>query len=170
MVKNKYYWDMLLPATEIESAKTYFQQLQSGNFPSCYEGNWVSLDGSQRLINWTNTCLVGEDGAVQYIIRTGIDITLRRQTEAALERLRLQNELILSSAGQGIFGLDLEGKTTFINPAALAMTGYESGEMLGQNIHELIHYRKADGTHYPAEECPSIAPSGMERSNRWLMI
>ena len=154
MVQGKPYWDLLLPATEIESAKTYFQQLQAGNFPSCYEGYWVSLDGSQRLINWTNTCLVGKDGTVQYIIRTGIDITRRRQTEAALERLRLQNELILASAGQGIFGLDLEGNTTFINPAALEMTGYESGEMLGQNIHELIHYRKADGTLSPAEECP----------------
>ena len=154
MVQGEYYWDLLLPAAEIEPAKTYFQQLQAGNFPSCYEGYWVSLDGNQRLINWTNTCLVGEDGTVQYIISTGIDITRRRQTEAALERLRLQNELILSSAGQGIFGLDLEGNTTFINPAALAMTGYESGEMLGQNIHELIHYRKADGTRYPAEECP----------------
>ena len=154
MVQGKHYWDLLLPATEIESAKTYFQQLQAGNFPSCYEGYWVSLDGNQRLINWTNTCLVGEDGTVQYIISTGIDITRRRQTEAALERLRLQNELILASAGQGIFGLDLEGNTTFINPAALEMIGYESGELLGQNIHELIHYRKADGTLYPAEECP----------------
>jgi diguanylate cyclase (GGDEF)-like protein/PAS domain S-box-containing protein len=154
MVKGKYYWDLLLPAAEIESAKTYFQQLRAGNFPSCYESYWVSLDGNQRLINWTNTCLVGEDGTVQYIISTGIDITRRRQTEAALERLRLQNEMILSSAGQGIFGLDLEGKTTFINPAALEMTGYESGELLGQNIHEVIHYRKADGTHYPAEACP----------------
>ena len=154
MVKGKYYWDLLLPATEIESAKTYFQQLQAGNFPSCYEGYWVSLDGNQRLINWTNTCLVGEDGTVHYIISTGIDITRRRQIEAALERLRVQNELILASAGQGIFGLDLEGNTTFINPAALEMTGYESGELLGQNIHEIIHYRKADGTLYPAEECP----------------
>jgi diguanylate cyclase (GGDEF)-like protein/PAS domain S-box-containing protein len=154
VVKGKYYWDLLLPATEVESAKTYFQQLQAANFPSSYEGYWVSLDGNQRLIGWTNTCLVGEDGMVQYIISTGIDITRRRQIEAALERLRVQNELILASAGQGIFGLDLEGNTTFINPEALAMTGYESGELLGQNIHEIIHYRKADGTLYPAEECP----------------
>jgi PAS domain S-box-containing protein len=59
-VRGTYYWDLLLPATEIESATTYFQQLQGGNFPSSYEGYWVSLDGNQRLIDWTNTCLVGE--------------------------------------------------------------------------------------------------------------
>ena len=154
VVKGKHYWDLLLPETEIESAKTYFQQLQAGNFPSSYEGYWMNLDGNQRLIDWTNTGLVGEDGTVHYVISTGIDITRRRQIEAALEQLRVQNELILASAGQGIFGLDLEGNTIFINPAALEMTGYDSGELLGQNIHEIIHYRKADGTLYPAEECP----------------
>ncbi len=153
-VRGKQVWDLLLPAAEIEPAKTIFQQLRGGNFPSCFEGYWVGTDGSHRLISWTNTCLLGDDGTVQYVIGTGIDITLRRRTEAALERLRLQNEMILTSAGEGIFGLDQEGNATFINPAALEMTGYESGELLGQKIHEIIHYQKADGTRYPTEECP----------------
>lgn len=62
--------------------------------------------------------------------------------------------MILASAGEGIFGLDLEGNTTFINPAALELTGYQSRELLGHNMHEIIHYQKADGTPFPAIECP----------------
>ncbi len=154
VVKGKHYWDLLLPAAEIEPAKTYFQQLRAGSFPSCYEGYWVNIDGSHRLINWTNTCLVGEDGAVRHIIGTGIDITRRRQAEAALERLRLQNEMILNAAGEGIFGVDLEGRATFFNPAALEKFGYQAEELLGQLMHELIHYMKTDGSPLPREDCP----------------
>ena len=157
VVKGKHYWDLLLPAAEIESAKTYLQQLRAGNFPSCYESYWVSLDGTRRLINWTNTCLVGEDGVVRHIIGTGIDITRRRQAEAALERLRLQNEMILNAAGEGIFGVDLEGRTTFINPAALEKLGYQAEELLGRLMHELIHYMKNNGSPHPMEDCPLYA-------------
>ena len=82
------------------------------------------------------------------------DITERQQSEEALERLLRQNELILNSAGEGIFQLDLSGEVTFINPAASNLTGYQAGELYQRNIHELIHYQKADGSPYPLEECP----------------
>ena len=82
------------------------------------------------------------------------DITERQQAEEALERLRRQNELILNSAGEGIFQLNLSGEVTFVNPAASNLTGYQAGEMYQRNIHELIHYKKADGSPYPLEECP----------------
>ena len=82
------------------------------------------------------------------------DITERRQAEAALDKLRSQNEMILNSAGEGIFGLDLTGRVTFSNPTTSILSGYEAHELLGQSFHELIHYRKPDGSPYPEEECP----------------
>ena len=156
-VKGRHVWDLLLPAAEIEPAKIIFQQLRAGNFPSSFEGYWVGADGSHLLISWTNTCLVGADGTVQYVIRTGIDITQRRRTEAALERLRLQNEMILIAAGEGIFGVDLGGCATFVNPAALEKLGYPAAELLGQPMHQLIHNRKEDGRINPKEDCPLCA-------------
>lgn len=73
------------------------------------------------------------------------------------EELRASEErsrLLLDSAGEGIFGVDSRGIVTFINPAALAMLGYEEDEIMGQPVHELIHHSLADGTEYPQDRCP----------------
>ncbi len=81
------------------------------------------------------------------------DITERKRAEEAFERLSRQNELILNSAGEGIYGLDLEGRTTFINPAAAQMIGWEVEELLGQSQHAVLHHSKPDGSPYPREDC-----------------
>jgi len=62
--------------------------------------------------------------------------------------------LLLNSAAEGIYGLDLEGNCTFFNPAGLKLLGYQSeSELLGRNLHEITHHTRADGTPYPADEC-----------------
>ncbi len=68
-----------------------------------------------------------------------------------------QNELILRSAGEGIYGLDTNGKTTFVNPAAARMLGCAPEDIIGQPMHQLLHHTKADGSPYPAEDCPIYA-------------
>jgi PAS domain S-box-containing protein len=68
-----------------------------------------------------------------------------------------QNELILHSVGEGIFGLDLQGNSTFVNPAAAKILGYELEELIEKGIHGLIHHTKMDGSPYPEEECPTYA-------------
>lgn len=62
--------------------------------------------------------------------------------------------LLLESTGEGIFGIDLEGRCIFINRAAAAMLGYRQDEVLGRNMHRLIHHAHADGRHYPESDCP----------------
>ncbi|MEE4262161.1 MAG: PAS domain-containing protein, partial [Desulfobacteraceae bacterium] len=74
----------------------------------------------------------------------------QKQLEAAVER----SSLILDSAGEGIFGVDMDGKVAFINPAANQMLGYGPDELIGQEVHEKIHHSHADGSGYPREECP----------------
>ncbi len=77
----------------------------------------------------------------------------KRVTEAFNE-LNRNNELILKSAGEGIYGLDNEGNTTFINPAAAKMIGYSPEELIGKQQHSVLHHTKPDGSPYPREECP----------------
>lgn len=84
-------------------------------------------------------------------------ITERARAEEALEELRRQNELILNAAGEGIYGLDTQGNTTFVNPAAARMIGYEPAELIGKPQHDILHHSKPDGTPYPREECPIYA-------------
>jgi PAS domain S-box-containing protein len=77
----------------------------------------------------------------------------REQAEEQLQQATRQKELILRSAGEGIFGLDLEGNTTFCNPAAAKMLGYHTEDLLGKPQHALIHHSKPDGSPYPREDC-----------------
>lgn len=78
----------------------------------------------------------------------------RQRARDSLKRLSRQNELILRSAGEGIYGLNLEGKTTFVNPAAARILGYEVEELLGQCMYILLNHSNADGTPYRWEENP----------------
>lgn len=78
-------------------------------------------------------------------------------TQQALDDLRKlshQNELILRSAAEGIFGLDLDGKTVFVNDAALGMLGFQREEMIGHSIHRLSHHTTAGGKPVVLDDCP----------------
>jgi two-component system sensor histidine kinase/response regulator len=73
------------------------------------------------------------------------------------EELRVSEErtrLLLESAGEGIIGVSLDGKMTFVNPAACRMLGYSPDEFEGKELHILIHYAHEDGSSYPQEDCP----------------
>ncbi|MCA9420570.1 MAG: PAS domain S-box protein, partial [Nitrospira sp.] len=85
------------------------------------------------------------------------DITERKKSEEQAKQLSRQNELILSSAGDGIYGLDLKGRTTFVNPAGAKMLGYEPQELIGSFMHGTVHHSKPDGSPYPSEACPMYA-------------
>ena len=74
-----------------------------------------------------------------------------------LEKLRIRNELILNAAGEGIYGLDNKGNTTFVNPAAAEMIGWDPDELIGKSQHKILHHSRADGSHYPNTECPIYA-------------
>ena len=62
--------------------------------------------------------------------------------------------LLLESTGEGIYGIDMQGRCTFINRAGAAMIGQAYDEIIGQDMHDLIHHHRPDGTPYPVEKCP----------------
>ncbi len=74
-----------------------------------------------------------------------------------LAQITRHNQSILNAANEGIYGLDLNGNTTFLNASATKMTGYSAKELIGQHTHNFIHHLKSDGSHYPEEECPIYA-------------
>ena len=90
-----------------------------------------------------NEFYIGERRAYTGVVR---DITEKKQAQWSLERLTRQNELILKSVGDGIFGVNLEGKITFYNPSALKMTRYNEDELEGKSLHEILSIISREGS------------------------
>jgi PAS domain S-box-containing protein len=67
---------------------------------------------------------------------------------------RDQLDLLLQSTGEGIYGVDLDGRCVFINRAGANILGYRAEQVLGHNMHDLMHHTRPDGSHYPATDCP----------------
>ena len=101
--------------------------------------------------------VLGVRGEVSRIAIFARDVTVHKWVEEVSEQLRRRNELILEAAGEGIYGLDTEGRTTFVNPAAARMLGYKPEDLIGQKHHELVHHSKPDGRVYPEAQCPIYA-------------
>jgi PAS domain S-box-containing protein len=72
----------------------------------------------------------------------------------ALEKERIRNEMVLGSVHEGLQVVDATGVIIFENPAALALLGFQAGELIGRCGHDIIHYRRADGSAYPQQACP----------------
>jgi PAS domain S-box-containing protein len=85
--------------------------------------------------------------------RTEKGLAQLAEAQDALRASEERSRLLLDSAGEGIFGVDLDGKVTFSNPAATRILGFSAAELLGHDIHEMIHHTRADGTLYPVAEC-----------------
>ncbi|MBF0427382.1 MAG: PAS domain-containing protein [Magnetococcales bacterium] len=77
----------------------------------------------------------------------------RKIAQATLQRISSHNQLLLDAAGEGIYGLNKEGQTTFINPAAARMIHWEPNELIGRSLHGIVHHTRPDNTPYPHEEC-----------------
>ena len=133
----------------------------------CANGRWA-------LVYDRGCVLRDADGHALRMIGAMQDITARKQAESELERYRhhleelveqrsaelLASEAkaaqILQSSADGLFGIGLDGRATFINRAACEILGYRSEQVVGQRPHDLFHGHHPDGSPYPAADCPSL--------------
>ena len=93
-------------------------------------------------------------GAVRDFIIIGTDVTELKRTSHELERLAHRNDLILKAAAEGIYGVDREGRITFVNPAAAEMFGWGAEELVGKSHHDTLRHSNADQTPNSRETCP----------------
>ena len=111
-------------------------------------GKWVWVLDRGKVAAFT------PDGKPLLMSGTHQDIDAHKQAEEALQKNEERLRLLLDSTAEAIYGIDLNGNCTFNNPACLRLLGYRhSDDLLGKNMHWLIHYAYADGTHFPVEKC-----------------
>jgi PAS domain S-box-containing protein len=118
------------------------------------------LDGDRRLL-----CLVLRDRRKMQIWRMKNSTNKNQQfgllqwprIHEVFQQIEKENQLILSAAGEGIYGVDADGNTTFVNPAAERMLGFKAEELIGHNVHAAIHHSHSDGSDYCAHDCPIYA-------------
>jgi PAS domain S-box-containing protein len=114
-VLSKPFWDLFLVPDEVDRVKEVFARLRAGHFPNQAENFWLTKDGDKRLIAWSNTAIVDDEGVVEHVIGTGIDITVAREAQKAVEaRLRYE----VGIAGCSATLLDA-GEEERVIPAAL---------------------------------------------------
>jgi PAS domain S-box-containing protein len=95
------------------------------------------------------------DAAADDHMRSGLAAWQR--VERVFQDIERENQLILRAAGEGIYGVNAEGKTTFVNPAAERLLGWSAEELVGREIHPIVHHSHHDGSHYPDHDCPIYA-------------
>jgi len=142
----------LMPSGSVDSAKASIDEVIRTGKPVHSE-----YEREGKIIDQNIYPVLDGKGEISRIAIFARDITVRKWVEEVVEQLGRRNELILEAAGEGIYGLDTQGKTTFVNPAAARMLGYKSEDLIGQRHHELVHHSRPDGKPYPPEQCPIYA-------------
>ena len=139
----------------VEFRKEFFGSPESRKMGKNRELFGQRKNGVEFPVEVTLAPITMEEGS--FVLAAVVDITERIQARKALMESEARNRHILESAGEGIFGLDMNGHTTFVNPAAGSMLGYSPEELIGAPMHTLLHHTKSDGSAYPREECPIYA-------------
>lgn len=152
-----------LATRSIGAFEENFPLFKRGGEEWSIEFDVVRKDRSTLPVQVSTTAICDEDGNFLMSRSVVFDIAARKKAEEALRSSEARFRLLLDSVGEGIYGLDNEGRCTFINTAALAMLGYARDEVLGHPIQGLIH-RTADGAPNPAALCPVYEAFHSERT------
>ncbi|MCV6587724.1 MAG: PAS domain S-box protein [Marinobacterium sp.] len=97
-----------------------------------------------------------------FAIRT--DITERKMMETQVKENNRFLQGLTNTMGEGVYAADRDGICTFINPTGLQILGYNEDEVLGQNIHDLVHHHDRHGNFMHACDCPVFISINSNRS------
>ena len=98
------------------------------------------------------TPVFDEKGRLTNFVGVGSDITARKGAEEEMKRLHRRNELFLNAAGDGIFGLDIQGSISFANPAAAEITGWKSEDLVGKPVSTILHQLRVNQLEEPRDD------------------
>jgi PAS domain S-box-containing protein len=140
-----------------------YAALQDGEVHRVEDEVFWHVNGSCVPVEYISTP-IRENGKLNGAVVIFRDISERKEIERQraeahedLAKLQKAHQLILDTAGEGIYGLDAEGNTTFGNAATAEILGWQVDEVLGKKAHDVHHHSHSDGSPYPREDCPIYA-------------
>ena len=139
--------------TDHEAARAGYQQAFREGSMRDYSLEIRHRDGHVTSVLYNASVYKDETGRVIGVFAGARDITERKRAEEELKSLTLRNEMILNSAGEGIYGIDITGNIVFMNQASLGMLGFTIQDIIGKNSHQMFHHTKADGKPNCIEDC-----------------
>ncbi|MFN7131143.1 MAG: PAS domain S-box protein, partial [Myxococcales bacterium] len=110
-------------------------------------------DGSAFAVQYRSNPILRE-GRVAGAVVVFRDVSERRRAEAERARTLALLDTIANHAAEALYLMDAEGRTTFMNAAAERMFGWTREEALGKVLHDLVHYKRPDGSPFPISSCP----------------
>jgi PAS domain S-box-containing protein len=99
----------------------------------------LNADLEQRVFDRTLELQQVNAELVQQVVEREQALQELQQVEASLENLSRRNQLILNAAGEGIYGVSLNGNITFANPAAARILGYSPEQLMGRSVNTILH-------------------------------
>ncbi|MCK5887075.1 MAG: PAS domain S-box protein, partial [Alcanivorax sp.] len=151
--KGKSLFDLIIPPTmrsDVREAMRWMFENKVG-MPAGRltlmrkDGSPIDVYSSHTIRDMTDT------GPTLYCL--DIDLSELSRTEQALIHSESKQQMILRTLGEGVYGTDVDGICTFVNPAGLALLGFEEDEVIGHDTHALFHHHHADGTPFPRDTC-----------------
>ena len=141
----------------------------------------IAMRTGSHFFEWQHKRITGEEFPATVLLTRVVlkdetffqatvrDITEQKRINAERELYQRQLELLLETAGEGIFGVNRDGQITFVNQAAVRLIGLPREELIGRGSHAVFHVHRRDGADYPWHDCPlcktlgdGIARSGEE--------
>jgi len=163
-----YGWERFMPMEFRSQGREVFAQFASGNSPRRLQLALIDSRGKTRMMDWSNSVLLDDNGEPQYLVSIGVDITRQKRLE---EQARQQEEwlrAIIEHLGEGVYTLDSQGKLNYINGQGAQMLGWSPAELVGRQVHDLIHHHRRDGSPLPSADCPiyqALHANDIYRSN-----
>jgi len=147
---------ILIPPDRQAEETEILDRIRNGQRIEHFETVRRRKDGSLINVSLTVSPIKNKDGKIIGASKIARDITQSKEAREKLQRALDFDQTVMLSMGEGLYTVDTHGRVTFMNPAAERILGWKLDEIIGRNMHGVVHHSHSNGTPFPAEECAGL--------------
>lgn len=137
-VKGKEVLDLFIKEKEKQEIIKKFKLLKNEDYPNEHENYWLTKDGEEKLILWSNNIILNSENKIKYIVATGIDITERKIQEEKLKEQKAYFEQLFNNSTEAIVLLNKSHRVIKVNKKFESLFGFKQSELLNKNVDDFI--------------------------------